>query len=244
MQVHSFTYLHYTCYNIIDVRLRGGIYMITTSSYREFENSFGRTYSISENGGRDANYNGMRYTELEPLNSFLDIWKNNRGKISEEKNNGYYIEEYWKQVLSKLNVEEVYKSLDSSTLLCYEDNDLFCHRHIVSAWFELLLGASVPEVDSGFEEVSKPEYIKLYLEEVIKNSVDMCGFTSLRALYLFEKSKKVLNMAQELEKTTGNKNTGYYEMAVWLNDEALRVEECNYSNEKQKRLLHVGGKKR
>ena len=51
-------------------------------------------------------------------------------------------------------------------------------------------------------------------------------------------------MAQELEKTTGNKNAGYYEMAVWLNDEALRVEECNYSNEKQKRLLHVGGKKR
>ena len=103
----------------------------------------------------------------------------------------YYIEEYWKQVLSKLDVEKVYKTLNYSILFCYENNTQFCHRHIVAAWFELLLGAKVPEVNNKFNEVERPEYIKEYLEKAIKNNIDMKGFTSLRALYLYEKSEKL-----------------------------------------------------
>ena len=71
---------------------------------------------------------------------------NFEGKISEEENTRYYIEEYYKQVLSKLDPERVYRKLDNSTLLCYEDPDDFCHRHVVAAWFNLLLGNTIQPV--------------------------------------------------------------------------------------------------
>lgn len=165
--------------------------MINTSSHDEFKNTIYNVYDISDSHEKDASYNGKRYPALEPKLSFWTVWHYNIGRISEEKNNKYYVEQYWKQVLSKLDIEEVYKELNYSTLLCYEPNDQFCHRHIVAAWFELLLGTTVPEINYKFEKVEKPEYIKEYLEEVIRKNKDMKGFTSLRALYLYEKSEKL-----------------------------------------------------
>ena len=158
--------------------------------------------------GKDAGYNGECYPELAPLKSFWRTWKDNIGKISEQENNRYYIEEYWKQVLSKLDVEKVYRELDYSTLLCYENNNEFCHRHIVAAWFELLLDVKVPEVIiKNFElcEVERPTFIKKYLENAIKKTKDMHGFTSLRALFLFEKSEELERKANELENKIGRK---------------------------------------
>ena len=55
------------------------------------------------------------------------------------------VQEYWNQVLSKLDPEKVFRDLDYSVLLCYEPNTEFCHRHIVAAWFELFLEVQVPE---------------------------------------------------------------------------------------------------
>ena len=73
------------------------------------------------------------------------------------------MKEFYEQVLKPLNPKEIYQKLDNSILLCYEEHNEFCHRHIVSAWFELTLGIEVLEVkiDSFKEEVvDRPEYIK------------------------------------------------------------------------------------
>ena len=120
--------------------------MICTSSYNNFHTDFYDGCSISGDRGKIVNYNGRHYSKLAPKLSFWTTWHNNINKVPIEENNKYYILEYYKQVLSKLNPEDVYRDLDNSVLLCYEPNDDFCHRHIVSAWFELFLGITVSEV--------------------------------------------------------------------------------------------------
>ena len=144
--------------------------MICTSSHENCQSNKYITYAISGNRGMDANYQGKCYSKLAPKLSFWKIWHDNIGKISEEENNRYYVCQYWEQVLSKLDPESVYKELDCSILLCYEPNTKFCHRHIVAAWFEIFLGKEIPEVkvkDYQIELISRPEYIKQFLEEVI-----------------------------------------------------------------------------
>lgn len=185
--------------------------MIYTASHSNVADGIYRTYAISGNRGKDANYEGKCYPKLAPKLSFWKIWHENIGIISEEENNRYYIQEYWEQVLSKLDPEQVYKELDDSILLCYEPNTEFCHRHIVAAWFELLLGKEVPEIMSVVDKqpTSRPAYIKKYLEEIIKNSVNMRGFKCLRALYLFKQSEKLEMKAAELEEKTGEAEEEY-----------------------------------
>ena len=168
--------------------------MISTSSYKNWNSDKYRTYSISGDRGRDASYSGDCYLDLAPRKKFWRVWKDNRGKISDEENNRFYVQEYWNQVLSKLDPEKVYRELDNSVLLCYEDNDLFCHRHIVAYWFEILLGVDVFEEkanDYDIEIVDRPEYIKQYLEDAMRNNRNLRGFNSLRALYLFEKGEEL-----------------------------------------------------
>lgn len=174
--------------------------MIYTSNYYNCKSNLFKKYSISGDRGRMANYDGECYPKLAPKKEFWEVWHNNIGKINEEENLKYYIREYWLQVLSKLDVNEVYKELDRSILLCYESKDEFCHREIVAAWFELfLIGVSVPEVKTDklslAEEKRNERYqmIKDYLEEVIRETTDMKGFTSLKAYNLYEQSEKLKN---------------------------------------------------
>lgn len=176
--------------------------MIRTSSHKNWNTDLYLTYAISGNRGVDANYEGKCYKALAPKKSFWKIWHNNIGTITEEENNKFYIEEYYKQVLSKLDVKKVFDDLEFGILLCYEDANEFCHRHIVSAWFELMLNVKVPEViiqNGRLMEVKKPEYIKEYLEEIIKSNINMKGFSSLNALYLFEQSEQYESKARLLE---------------------------------------------
>lgn len=174
--------------------------MIYTSNYYNCKSNLFKKYSISGDRGRMANYDGECYPKLAPKKEFWEVWHNNIGKINEEENLKYYIREYWLQVLSKLDVNEVYKELDRSILLCYESKDEFCHREIVAAWFELfLIGVRVPEVKTDklslTEEKRNERYqmIKDYLEEVIRKTTDMKGFTSLKAYNLYEQSEKLKN---------------------------------------------------
>ncbi|MBD9074938.1 hypothetical protein EGP91_02895 [bacterium] len=174
--------------------------MISTSSYNDWKIDKYITYSISGDRGKGVNYQGRCYPELAPKFSFWKQWHDNIGKVSEEENNRYYVQEYWNQVLQKLNPKEVYQKLDNSILLCYESNDKFCHRHIVAAWFEILLGVKVPEQkakEDEVEEVERPAYIKQYLEDVMRCNRNMKGFNSLRALYLFEKKTKLKALENE-----------------------------------------------
>ena len=170
--------------------------MIRTSSHKDWQSDRYKTYSISGNRGKDAGYHGKCYPELAPKLSFWKIWHDQIGKISEEENNRYYIQEYWNQVLLQLDVEKVYRELDNSILLCYEPNTYFCHRHIVAAWFEILLGVSVPEVvlrDSKIEEIDRPQYIKQYLEDVMKIGRKSEGLEKNIGNYQKIKRKKPIN---------------------------------------------------
>ena len=147
--------------------------MIYTSSYNNCKTNKYKTYSISEDRGKSVNYNGNVYPALAPKKEFWQIWHNNIGKLDYDVNNKYYIEEYYKQVLSKLNPEQVYNKLDNSILLCYENNTEFCHRHIVAAWLEIFLDKEVNEVkveDNDIIELYKPKYIKYYLENYLNDN--------------------------------------------------------------------------
>lgn len=212
--------------------------MIKTSSYENFKSSLYKTVSISGDGGKSAGYDGAYYSKLAPKLSFWKKWHDNIGIVPEEENNRYYIEEYYKQVLSKLNPETVYKDLDYSVLLCYEDPDEFCHRHIVASWFELFLDEEVCESAlDGFKiiDVDRPKYIKQILEEVIKKEKNMRGFTCLRALYLFEKAEYLENKANQLEEETGKEYGSYRQEACYLRCDADEAED-QYKSKKKKNI--------
>ena len=166
--------------------------MIYTSSYKDCVTNKLNTYSISKDKGKDANYVGDCYLALAPKENFFRVWKNNIGKVDEIENNKYYINEFYHQILENLDPQDIYNQLDNSVLLCYEDNNQFCHRHLVAAWFELFLDVEISEIKVVNDEliiVNKPAYIKEYLEEIIKKSINMKNYATLRELYLNEKNK-------------------------------------------------------
>lgn len=210
--------------------------MINTSSYKKFKSVLYKTFSISGDRGKCEKYHGECYPQLAPKLSFWRKWHDNIGLISEEENTKFYIREYYKQVLSKLNPEKVHKDLNNSVLLCYEDNNEFCHRHIVSAWLELFLNEKVNEValeNGKIVHIEKPQHIKQILEEIIKTEINMKGFTSLRAVYLFEKSEYLEAKANELEKETGRAHDAYRQAACYLRCDADEAE-AEYRESKRK----------
>lgn len=145
--------------------------MIMTSSHNNCNTDKYRLVSISRNKGKDANYEGECFPSLAPGRDFWYVWHENIGKIPELENNRYYIEKYYETVLSKLDPKETYEQLDNSILLCYEDSNEFCHRHIVAAWFELYLDTKVNDVKVDgldLEVRSTPTYIKDMLKDIIE----------------------------------------------------------------------------
>lgn len=119
--------------------------------------------SISGDKGKSIGFDGEHYSALAPKLSFWKQWHDNIGIISEKENNDFYIREYYKEVLSTLDPQEVFEDLQDNILLCYETPELFCHRHIVAAWLETELDIVVPEVkviDSNIIEIEKNNQIK------------------------------------------------------------------------------------
>lgn len=87
-------------------------------------------------------YKGREYKKLAPKYSWWKEWKS--GKL----NNDDYIKLYKETVLNKLNPKEVYKDLGKdAVLLCWENKNKFCHRHIVANWLQEKLGIEVKELD-------------------------------------------------------------------------------------------------
>ena len=208
--------------------------MISTCSHKNYKSSLYRTYAISGNRGKDAGYNGNYYKDLAPKMFFWKIWHDNFGFISEDENNKFYVEQYYNHVLSKLDPDKIYRELDSSILLCYEDNEKFCHRHIVAEWLQITLEVKVPEIKVDgclITEITRPSYIRDYLEEVMKKDKNMRGFKSLRALYLFEKSEIIEQKANELENRTGKNYDAYRQAACYLRCDADEAE-AKYNNMK------------
>ena len=104
---------------------------IFTGSYQNCKS--GNLISISGDRGKSAKFQGKLLSCLAPKRDFWQTWHDNIEKIPEEENTKYYIEEYYKQVLSKVEFEALFEKEEEVILLCYEESDEFCHRHIVAA---------------------------------------------------------------------------------------------------------------
>lgn len=214
--------------------------MIYTCSYKNFKTDLLKGVSISVDRGKGEGWSKDFYSVLAPKLSFWKIWHENIGKISDDDNNKYYIEEYYKQVLAHLDPLKIYRELDYSFLLCYEESEDFCHRHIVAAWFELFLGLDVREVKVtglSVEEIKKTSYIKDILENVIRDNLNMCGFKSIRAYYLFNKSEELEQRARELEEKYKKPYDNFYQDAAYLRSDADRIEEEYKQNNSNKKIL-------
>lgn len=89
-------------------------------------------------------FSGPSYEKLNPPVSTLLAYKHNEMLHAE------YVEQYTLKVLSRLDPRATYDELvsrfgEDCVLLCYEVPSAFCHRHLVSRWFESRLGVEVPE---------------------------------------------------------------------------------------------------
>ena len=165
---------------------------INTANYNNCRTDNG--ISISGDRGKKAGFTGRCLPMLAPKKEFWQVWHDNIGKISEEENTKYYATEYYKQVLSKLDPQEVYDLIpEESILLCYEENMDFCHRHLLAFWFELFLDVKTSEVYENpiretLTRLTRPEYLKDVMETVIKENYDMHGFETIKEAYEYNKN--------------------------------------------------------
>lgn len=107
--------------------------MIYTSYFANLRNLPHTITPIAICGKTPDLYQGLTYKTLAPKYSFYKIWK-------QTGDNNYYIENFNKLVLDKLNADKVVKELselsptEDFALICYEKPSDFCHRHIVADW--------------------------------------------------------------------------------------------------------------
>lgn len=118
--------------------------MIYTGYYaklKEYEKVGLEPVSIA--GKAPSFYKKTEYKKFAPTYEIFSRWK------SGEIDNFQYTEEYIKNVLNKLDKQQVKEFLISFdkdiVLLCYEKSTDFCHRHIVADWIESELGIPVDE---------------------------------------------------------------------------------------------------
>ena len=143
--------------------------MIYTSNYDECY--AGNLISISGDKGRKLGFIGKAITELAPKKGFWLEWKENIGKIPEEKNTRFYIKHYYDEVLSQVDVMDLLKDEEDPVLLCYEKGQDFCHRHVLAEYIEIVYGIHVDDVKIDFNGNitinDRPSYIKQMLLEVM-----------------------------------------------------------------------------
>lgn len=109
--------------------------MIYTSYFANVKNLPANIYPIAICGKSPNDWKFPQYKRLAPKWEFFKVWK-------ETHDNNYYIAEFNKQVLSRLNVNSVVNELrllcpdgKDICLICYEKPNDFCHRHLVADWF-------------------------------------------------------------------------------------------------------------
>lgn len=114
--------------------------MIYTSYFGKLKSLPDHIIPISICGKAPEWYQGLQYKKLAPKYDFFMKWK-------KDHNNNQYIEQYKSKVLDTLDFFEVYDELYALAesccdkkayhicLICYEKPSEFCHRHLVSDWF-------------------------------------------------------------------------------------------------------------
>ena len=113
--------------------------MIYTSN---FSKNGSNPNAISISGKCPEWFYGPEYKQLAPKYWFFKKYK-------EDHDEEFYILNYYKEVLSKLDPEKVLKDLDGKIMLCYEKETEFCHRFLVADWLKFKLGIRVEEITSN-----------------------------------------------------------------------------------------------
>jgi len=81
------------------------------------------------------------YKLLAPKYSWWKEWNNKfQDNLESTKSKSFYREKYYSTVLNNLNPECIFSELKrlgcyDICLMCYETPDKFCHRQLVSEWF-------------------------------------------------------------------------------------------------------------
>lgn len=107
--------------------------MIYTSYFNKLADLPDSIVPISICGKAPDWYNGIQYKKLAPKYSFFSEWKKNH-------DNQYYIDHFKAEVLDQLDPGEVVRQLNELSgnqtvvLICYENPNEFCHRHLVADW--------------------------------------------------------------------------------------------------------------
>lgn len=201
-----------------------------------------RLVSISGDRGKGVGFKGECFPELAPKKEFWTKWHNRKDPYS-IKNIEYYIREYYKQVLSSLNPEQVAEKLRNKILLCYEPNDQFCHRTIFGYWIELTLGVEVPEIevskDCKARRLSKLDYVKDILEKVMKENMEMGKYHCIKAVLLCNKAEILEKCAIEaMDDDDSNYSLQLSLLAKEYRENASRVEEdYNRDNKELKKVI-------
>ena len=107
----------------------------------------GNLISISGDRGKSAGFKGRAMPILAPKRKFWNVWHDNIGKIPEEENDRYYLEQYHKETLSKIDFKELLKDEKDPIFLCYEPAEMFCHRTGLAAYLNLKYGIEVHEIE-------------------------------------------------------------------------------------------------
>ena len=211
--------------------------MIYTSSYNNYKSNLYLTYDITSDFGKKAKYQGISYRSLIPSRTLLKFYQDNKRILSKEELERIFILKYYQENLINLNPLELYKKLNyfyTSVLLSYEDVTEFSYRHIIASWFELLLDVKIQEVkitNSNIEVLERPSYIKDTLESVMKENINMKGFNSLRALFLYQMGERIEAKINLLKNNSNEDFDNYHLEANRLKEEARIIEE-NYNKEK------------
>ena len=188
--------------------------MIYTGKYENCKS--GNLISISGDRGKKVDFEGKAISKLAPKLSFWKVWKDNIGKIDEYENTKFYISEYYKQVLICNDIEEILNEEVNPILLCYEDSNEFCHRHVLAEYIELKYGIKVFEIEideqGNITVKNRPNYIRKILLEIIKENrlKELQEHGCLNYEYI---------QSPELIDEIVNKNAEYKEMSY--DDEAI-----------------------
>ena len=85
-------------------------------------------------------FTGRQYKKLAPKYWFWEKYK-------QDGDWEYYTEQYYKEILDKLDPLEVWNELgENCILLCWENPNKHCHRFLVAQWLKDKLGKEVEEL--------------------------------------------------------------------------------------------------
>lgn len=115
-----------------------GLEMVLYTSY--FAKSASHPNAVSIAGKAPGGYHGREYKKLAP-----PFWLYK--KYKEDWDSDFYTEVYIREVLGKLDPQEVLKILGpNAIILCYETPEKFCHRFLVAKWLQEKTGIEITEI--------------------------------------------------------------------------------------------------